>query len=1394
MIAPNNSSSRLAVPLTFFNGNDAENFQSVASLSEGSSKATAITSWGLSDSCFGSERYAVVGCQDGTSFVFRPSLIPSTPVVSKPHDSSLSSRPSSPLRVSPDSRATSRSTSPTSNTSTFPPFTVAPRSRIVSGITTEQVEAPKNYVDFEDEPDKLKDMLKGRRSKDRRNSSELRDTTSNQRHAPPTLSPEVVFSPAKQRKERPRSLLSATTSPPFTPKSISTPASPRRQPLIEHGSRLDFSHCIIPPHFGQSHAVASIRPLNDARYVVLRENGGVSVMSCRDGKCLATVHVGDVLLEPPEGVKDRSAVNEVWRWRELEIISIREACLHFASSWKSVLILASAFLDANSSSLSADIDGDSLSPESCIMVLQYHPGDAIGAIEASLEKVGEWHIDGSHTTVGIHADSDNSTIIHYLSREKHLLLCTLHLTAHPLVQPFELPAQEATSLSNPFKAMTTRSAESHSVQPVHKRNFGRISLGQTIDAGPLEIPDSLSGMRTRSCDGALRGLCWSETHITAFDYCGSTLQNLFVQPVDNVNDIQWIDDSTYAIITEGGVEFHIFRFVDANNDDVGKTNHGSTVYIQPGFLYAMDTAPHDTLHVISSRELLVLTIARNDGIRQLRYVTYDDASSPKQRSRTLWRPPKISSDSTAAHTAITSILPLELDAAITGHSDGHLRQTSFSQLCQSAPTFSVKQKESDMPLSGYIMALHVVRNGRTKERYVVGGADDGSIAFWTYDTLKLCARWIVFAEPLAQVHQFHKMTTGPLRGCVLCVSQDGTIAVVVVDGFQFLYLIPGSVFPLVRICLGNDELLLIYADRRARMWDAKTREFRRSLSLDKAEELIGKERWLELTADSHDCIPDTVLKRLPGQALPAVKTLFLDLGRFITYSTTVIKTISTNLSQTQAIFSTRNRLLSLLSVLLTPGLNKDTDEICRDHLGIGTSLARPGSSSHGFTCIYRSNHPSDPWCISSEVSAARALSITVTLRALGLFEELTDFANTVIAFYATSLPFIIGPNYKPHSLSYLARQWFNTSHEVRQSSRLLFDAAVVRLSDEEANAVAEQWQHHLPCLQPTADRESIQAALSLFICGYLAAEKYSLFASSVLTDISKSIALYLQDGRSIFRVLAIDLCSRGFHVWQHYIDAMEILRLLFILATTSRKEAISTQNIGAQARLAVLHIAASNTPLFMTTLGLDILSPAGVEYRKSILQIVAFLIRKRPMVLYPNLPKLMEAVVKSLDPNSTSHRDAILDTATEIIGHVVKTYPCIDFHMSTQRLAVGTSEGAIVMYDLKTAIRLYVLEGHKKGITACSFSPDGRRLVTLSLEESVVLVWKVGSSFSSFFNPGAPPRQGHAGSEPFKTLSFNVGEEANMTLSESLTLVRFEWSAERSTKLKIRDSVLTFST
>lgn len=108
--------------------------------------------------------------------------------------------------------------------------------------------------------------------------------------------------------------------------------------------------------------------------------------------------------------------------------------------------------------------------------------------------------------------------------------------------------------------------------------------------------------------------------------------------------------------------------------------------------------------------------------------------------------------------------------------------------------------------------------------------------------------------------------------------------------------------------------------------------------------------------------------------------------------------------------------------------------------------------------------------------------------------------------------------------------------------------------------------------------------------------------------------------------------------------------------------------------------------------------------------------------------------------------------------------------MQSQRLCVGTSEGVVIMYDLKTATRLYVLEGHRKRLAACSFSPDGRRLATVSLEEGIVRVWKVGSSLTSLFMPGVPPRQGHSGSEPFKTLNFNVQDEGIIRLYQEIYL------------------------
>ncbi|KAF9468708.1 hypothetical protein BDZ94DRAFT_1304460 [Collybia nuda] len=1325
----------------------------------------------------------LVGSHDGTLYAFNQSR----PTIAVGQRSQLyPSRPTSPIRISRNSRGPSRSSTPSITSPS--PFNVTPRSRIVSGVTTERVEAPKNYVDFEDEPEKLKEMLKGRNPRDKLTTSEPdqnRPTPTDKSPASSLLGPPHS---SLKRKSIPKPLISSAQSP-STANSISSASSPPDQVFPGTAHDLSLWCHILPPRSGPGRAVTKVQFLDTTNeyFAALQETGDISIFSLKDGSCLATAHADDIPFQPPSGIKVKDISHDVWLWSYLEIFHIGE----------STILFVSAAIDPSSPSpATMDIEDNGVLEKSRLAVFEFHANEDLAPLEVRLVKIGSWSFDGSAHSVGLHQEPDSTTTFYLINSAGHFVTRKFKLLPRvPVQMEVRAPDSHLANLSslplpNPFKAIKPRSVD-HLPLGERANEPGRVSLEEEADLGELIGHGPLSGFRPRTISGRMFAILWNSEELTLFQYQESAFRILYVDPVPNIVDVAWIDDSSYNVLFKEQAVHYAIKLVNSDdNESTAEPGDLDSRNVKSEISKTVSLGQCDAVDIGPMSKILATSL---DSSGSRRIVCYDVAG-PSEKPRTLWQTsskrPVINANN------VTSLLPLEIDVIIEGYGDGRIRQSSFLELCGKVLNTSTINKVSEPALNGYITGLHVVQNARTKETFIVGGADDGSVAFWTIDHFKLCARWIIFITPLASVIQIQEAQEGPLRGCVLCVSVDGTVAVIAVDGFQFLYLIPGSAAPLCRVCLGGHNLLLIYADHRARLWDVQTKEFWRSMNLDKVDELLEQGGWTDLSLSTQACLPNTALKPVPGSSrgMDVVSTLTLDLARFTSEAIAIAKMISTNRDQTRKILLTLEKLRYLLSALLTPGLNEDIDVICSDRLHIQNSTASVGFASCGAVTLYNGSRPQDPWCISGDVSAARALSITVVLSALSLFEEHMEGANTVTIFYATSLASSVGPWYQPPSLVFLAQRWFDGSNEVRQAARTLFDYAVACLTDEEANAIAEQWQHHLPCLQPTANRECMHAALALFLCGYLASEKYSLLSANALTDISKSIALYLHDEQSLHRVLAVDLCSRGFHIWQHYIDAMEILRALFILATTTRKENISTQNVGTQARLAVLQISTTNTALFMTTLGLDILTPPSLEHRRTVLQIVAFLIRKRPIVLQPNIPKLMEAVVKSLDPNVTTHREAVLDTATEIIGYVVNTFPSVDFHMGTQRLAVGSIEGAVVMYDLKTAIRLYVLDGHKKGITACSFSPDGRRLLTLSLEESVVRVWKVGSSFVSFFNPGAPPRQGHGGSEPFKTISFNVGDEANMGVAATLEWVKFEWVADRSVKLKIRESILTFST
>lgn len=100
-------------------------------------------------------------------------------------------------------------------------------------------------------------------------------------------------------------------------------------------------------------------------------------------------------------------------------------------------------------------------------------------------------------------------------------------------------------------------------------------------------------------------------------------------------------------------------------------------------------------------------------------------------------------------------------------------------------------------------------------------------------------------------------------------------------------------------------------------------------------------------------------------------------------------------------------------------------------------------------------------------------------------------------------------------------------------------------------------------------------------------------------------------------------------------------------------------------------------------------------------------------------------------------RESLLPVGTSVLLDLVQSYPQLDVHVGSQKLAVGTAEGAIVVYDLQTATRWQILEGHTKTASAVAFSRDGKTIVSCSVKEGSVRFWQPNPGFFGMLMGGS---------------------------------------------------------
>ncbi|WVR08230.1 hypothetical protein IAU60_005277 [Kwoniella sp. DSM 27419] len=739
-----------------------------------------------------------------------------------------------------------------------------------------------------------------------------------------------------------------------------------------------------------------------------------------------------------------------------------------------------------------------------------------------------------------------------------------------------------------------------------------------------------------------------------------------------------------------------------------------------------------------------------------------------------------------ARPAVTQIHPVDVEGAFLADAQGNVTYRSLSGLLSNEESGTEADGPTCDRLESRITCLRTITSERGP-RFLVAGDEDGILRVWTAEPFRQCGSFTLFADPIKSVALLDIPQAGSLDGCLLAVSEGGTIGIVSLKDMDDLYLIPASRTPLRRVFIESKDILLAYANGKARVWNTRTQEFRRSTGLDAAEDMLATGDWVEVSL-WNDMEPNAFTSVVTGVHEGS------EMGRLLQFDLIQLGHWLGAIGVNER-HSPLPALRSLLSMFLAFGVDDAVDELCELKLQVPRP-DMPVLIGHASALSSELSYASkgDVWRVSSQMTALRQLVIVALLRPFLDSPQYEEYAAGVIAYHTTSLP-----AYAIESeLDFFADHYLAPSADIHQAARMLFAARVARLSGSEIEAIVDANQAMLPSQVPSAFKVTAEALKALTLLGAIALHKYQSMQPSTLKAIAESVALLLQEPGLVHQPLAVELCSKGFTTWQLYVDPSDLLRRLFHLSTHKDFSASTSgsggASIAAQARLAVLHVASTNPPLFMSTLSMDILDAQSAEGRKSIMKLCVFMARKKPAVLENGLPRIAEAVVKSLDPNVGKMRNDVQQAATVILHELVIAYSTIDFHNGTQRLAVGTHEGAVIMYDLKTASRLYVLEPHKQPVSAVTFSPDGRRLVTVSLDEGDVTVWKVGSSLSGFFSVGAPPRQGGEKGGPFKRIEFIRAVEDTVVTAPALSDVQITWPGARQARVTIKETQMTFET
>ena len=247
----------------------------------------------------------------------------------------------------------------------------------------------------------------------------------------------------------------------------------------------------------------------------------------------------------------------------------------------------------------------------------------------------------------------------------------------------------------------------------------------------------------------------------------------------------------------------------------------------------------------------------------------------------------------------------------------------------------------------------------------------------------------------------------------------------------------------------------------------------------------------------------------------------------------------------------------------------------------------------------------------------------------------------------------------------------------------------------------------------------------------------------LLVKPSRALPLHTSHRRA-----AIDLLGRGFTVWEPYLDVSKVLLALLELCCESEKM-VPSMSFGLPltpaadscrtAKHSISLIATARPAAFITTLAKEVARYNAIQQnpqsmsvnlfntvlsraKPEILRNIELLIDKMPSDVGDLIIESMDIILHCLDLNNLKSR-----TLNEVFPSISK-FPNVTFCPTSKRIAVGSKNGIMAIFELRTPQKSQTITAHSQAVTCCTFAPDGKHLATYSMDENKICFWSTATS------------------------------------------------------------------